>query len=136
MNYDSFDPSLFSFFEALSQAQQTSCLIGGLALSLLIIIAAWKIYKKAGRPGWASIIPIYNAYKFCEIADGKGIKFLLLLIPIVNVIYALMLEVRLAKAFGKGGLFALGLIFLPNIFYLILAFGGADYIGPRGIPEK
>lgn len=106
--------------------------VGGIVVSVLLIIAMWKIFTKAGQAGWKSLIPIYNFYILCKIADGKGWKFLLLLIPIVHFFYYIMLMHRLSKAFGKGVLFTLGLLILPNIFTLILAFGKAQYIGPKG----
>lgn len=99
------------------------------AVYIATIVAWWKIFSKAGEAGWKSIIPIYNLYVLCKIADGKGIKFLLLCIPLVNIVYAIMLCIRLAKSFGKGGGFAAGLIFLDTIFILILGFGSAQYIG-------
>ena len=103
-----------------------ACVIG--------IIAMWKIFTKAGEAGWKSIVPFLNLYTLVKIADGNGVKFLLFLIPIVNVIFAFMLNIRLAKSFGKSTGFGIGLIFLSFIFMLILAFGDAQYIGPRGIP--
>ncbi len=103
-----------------------------LAVYVLLIIAQWKIFTKAGEAGWKSIIPLYNLFIFCKIVDGNGWKFLLLCIPGVNIVYDIILSIRTAKAFGKGTGFAVGLIFLPNIFWLILGFGSAQYVGPRG----
>lgn len=97
----------------------------------LIIVANWKIFTKAGKPGWASIIPFYNLYVLFEIVGMNGWLFLLLCIPIVNIVMMIMLYINLAKAFGKGTGFIIGLIFLPNIFTLILAFGSAEYQGPQ-----
>ncbi len=102
-----------------------------LACLILMIVACWKIFTKAGRPGWASIIPFYNAYVLFDIAWGKGILFLLMFIPIVNIVVSIMLMVKLARAFGKGIGFAIGMILLPMIFYCILGFGDATYIGPQ-----
>jgi hypothetical protein len=97
----------------------------------LIIVANWKIFTKAGKPGWASIIPFYNLYVLFEIVGMNGWLFLLLCIPIVNIVMMIMLYINLAKAFGKGTGFIIGLIFLPNIFTLILAFGSSQYQGPQ-----
>ncbi len=119
----------------MNEEQMSSVSIGTLIVVVLLIIAMWKIFSKAGQGGWKSLIPIYNVYTLCKIADGNGWKFLLLLIPIVNIIYMIMLYYRLSKSFGKGFLFTLGLIFLPNIFTLILGFGGSQYIGPRGLSK-
>lgn len=104
-----------------------------LAIAVLGIVAMWKIFTKAGEPGWAAIIPFYNLYVLFKITWGSGWKFLLLLIPIANIVIAIITMVKLAKAFGKGGGFAVGLIFLSIIFYCILAFGDSGYLG---VPEK
>jgi len=104
-----------------------------LALAVLGIIAMWKIFVKAGEPGWAAIIPFYNLYVLFKITWGNGWKFLLLLIPIANIVFAIITMVKLAKAFGKSGGFAVGLIFLSIIFYCILAFGKSQYMG---VPVK
>ena len=104
-----------------------------LALAVLGIVAMWKIFEKAGKPGWAAIIPFYNIYVLFEITWGNGWKFLFLLIPIANIVFAIITMVKLAKAFGKGGGFAVGLIFLSIIFYCILAFDQSQYLG---VPES
>ncbi|MEN6636937.1 MAG: DUF5684 domain-containing protein [Clostridiaceae bacterium] len=100
-----------------------------LALAVLAIVAMWKIFEKAGKPGWAAIIPFYNIYVLFEITWGNGWKFLFLLIPIANIVFAIITMVKLAKAFGKSGGFAVGLIFLSVIFYCILAFDQSQYLG-------
>lgn len=102
-----------------------------LLLIIFLIVCIWKIYKKAGRPGWASIIPFYNSYVLFDLAWGNGILFLLMFVPLVNIVVMIILYVKLANAFGKGGGFAVGLIFLPIIFLPILAFGNSSYIGPQ-----
>jgi hypothetical protein len=99
------------------------------AIALLMIIAMWKVFTKAGWPGWASLIPFYNVYVLIKIAGRPGWWFFLLLIPVVNLIIIIVLCVDIAKNFGKGVGFALGLVFLPFIFYPILAFGSAQYQG-------
>jgi Na+/melibiose symporter-like transporter len=91
----------------------------------------WKLYVKAGKPGWAAIIPFYNIYVLFEIAGMNGWMFLLLLIPIVNIVILIMLYINLAKAFGKSTTFTVGLIFLNIIFILILGFGNDRYIGVK-----
>lgn len=101
----------------------------GIAVAVLSIVALWKIFEKAGEPGWAAIIPFYNLYVLFKITWGSGWKFLLLLIPIANLVIAIITMVKLAKAFGKSGGFAVGLIFLSVIFYYILAFDSSTYIG-------
>ena len=106
--------------------------IVSLALGVLMIVALWVIFRKAGKPGWAAIVPFYNQYVQFEITWGSGWRFLMLLIPLYNIILGIQTQVKLAKAFGKGGGFAVGLIFLPYVFYPILAFGGAAYQGVSG----
>ena len=104
-----------------------------LAAMVLGIIAMWKVFEKAGEPGWAALIPFYNAYVLFKITWGNGWKFLLMLIPIANIVILIITMVKLAKAFGKDGGFAVGLILLSIIFMCILAFGKAEY---QGVPEK
>lgn len=107
--------------------------IGGLivlVLAILSIIAGWKVFVKAGQPGWASLIPIYNVYVVLKIVGRPGWWLILFLIPLVNFIIAILITVDLAKSFGKGVGFAIGMLFLPFIFWLILGFGDASYKGP------
>jgi len=101
-----------------------------LGVMILMIAACWKIFTKAGQPGWASIIPIYNWYILCKIVGRPGWWVILLLIPFVNFIVGIILCIDLAKSFGKGVLFAIGLILLGLIFFPILGFGSAQYQGP------
>ena len=97
------------------------------AVMVFYIASMWKIYTKAGQPGWAAIIPIYNAIVLLEIA-GKPIWWiLLLLIPCVNIIVGILVAVDVAKNFGQGTGFAIGLVLLPFVFYPILGFGSARY---------
>lgn len=99
---------------------------------VFLIVVQWKIFAKAGKPGWAAIIPIYNTWVMFEIAWGSGAKMFLSLIPFVGFIFPLICNVKLAKAFGKGTGFGIGIIFLPIIFYPILAFSkDSEYIGPQ-----
>lgn len=98
-----------------------------LAISVLAIVAMWKIFTKAGKPGWASIVPVYNIIVLFQICGMNPLLILLLLIPIANIIVYIMALIKLAGKFGKGGGFAAGLIFFNFIFMLILAFGDAEY---------
>ncbi len=111
------------------QGNSTATSITTLVIAILSIIALWKIFEKAGEAGWKAIIPFYNAYTLVKIVDGSGIKFLLFLIPFVNIVYYIIFNVRLAKVFGKGTGFAIGLMLLPNLFTLILGFGNDNYLG-------
>jgi hypothetical protein len=100
-----------------------------LALLVLMIAALWKIFVKAGEPGWAAIIPIYNLVVLLKIVGRPVWWIVLFLIPFVNLIMGFIVAFDLAKVFGKGAGFALGMIFLFPIFYPILGFGSAKYQG-------
>ena len=103
--------------------------VGLIQLAILIGIIAgfWKVFEKAGKPGWAAIIPIYNLIVLLEIA-GKPIWWIVLfLIPFVNFIIAILVGIDVAKNFGKGTGFGIGLALLGFIFYPILGFGDAKY---------
>ena len=104
-------------------------IIISLAIAILMIAAMWRVFSKAGEPGWASIIPIYNIYIMCKVAGRPGWWVLLMFIPLVNLIIAIILNIDIAKNFGKGVGFGIGLILLPFIFYPILGFGSAQYLG-------
>ena len=94
-----------------------------MALGILKIVSLWKIFKKAGKPGWASIVPIYNIYIMCEIAEKEWWYILLLCVPFVNIYVMIVLYNGMAKKFGKGGGFVVGMILLPVVFFPMLAFG-------------
>ena len=100
-------------------------------LSLLVVVSMWAVYSKAGKPGYAAIIPIYHHIVFLEIAGEPIWWFFLLLLPLVNVVVFLIVSIDLAKKFGKGTGFGIGLLFLPFIFYPILGFGSAKYNASR-----
>jgi hypothetical protein len=93
-----------------------------LALLILTIVGMWKVFVKAGRPGWAVLIPIYNIYVLLKIADDPGWWLILMLIPFVNLIVGGIVAVDLAHRFERGVVFALGMVFLPFIFIPILGF--------------
>ena len=101
-----------------------------LGIIVLIIAGLWKIFAKAGKPGWTSIIPIYNFIVLLEIVGRPTWWVILAFIPIVNVVIIIMVYIDLAKSFGKGVGFGLGLTFLSPIFVCILGFGSAQYKGP------
>jgi uncharacterized protein DUF5684 len=105
-------------------------MIVGLLVALLLIVAMWKVFTKAGQPGWASIIPIYNLYIWCKIVGRPGWWVILMLIPFVNIIVGIILCIDMAKSFGKGAGFGIGLALLGVIFIPILGFGSAQYQGP------
>ncbi len=101
-----------------------------LAILIVIIASFWKVFTKAGRPGWASIIPIYNLIVMLQIVGRPWWWILLMLIPIVSLVIAIIVSIDMAKSFGKGTGFGIGLALLGFIFYPILGFGDAKYQGP------
>ena len=100
-----------------------------LAISIFAIVSMWKVFEKAGQPGWGILIPIYNAYLILVIAGKPGWWLLLYCIPLVNIVIAIIVSIDIAKNFGKDAGFGIGLAFLGIIFYPILAFGDAQYQG-------
>ena len=96
-------------------------------VTVLTVIAMWLIFTKAKRSGWRALVPLLNVYTLVDIADTTGWKFILLFIPVVGVIYYILLCLRLARAFRKSGLFAVGLMLFPTVFMLILGLGKAKY---------
>lgn len=120
----------------VSMAALVPVIIIGLAVSLFLIIAMWRVFTKAGKPGWASIIPFYNIYVELKIVGRPGWWLVLMFIPIVNIVIGIIVTIDLAKSFGKGGGFAVLLILLPFIGFAILGFSkNAVYVGPVADPN-
>jgi uncharacterized membrane protein YhaH (DUF805 family) len=116
--------------------------IGGVIVVIVLVYlvvvvfelaAVWKVFAKAGQPGWAAIIPIYNFYVLCKVAGRPGWWVVLFMIPVVSVVVGIIVLIDLAAAFGKSGGFAAGLILLGFIFFPILGFGSDQY---RGNPSS
>ncbi len=105
-----------------------------LAFAILMIVSVWKVFTKAGQPGWAAIVPFYNLYVMLQIAGKPTWWIIGFFIPLVNLVVVFLLFTAIAERFGKGTGFALGLIFLGFIFYPILAFGDAQYQGVAPAP--
>ncbi|HEY2720225.1 MAG TPA: DUF5684 domain-containing protein [Chitinophagaceae bacterium] len=105
-----------------------------LALIILIIAAYWKIFTKAGQPGWAAIVPFYNTYIMLKVGGKPGWWLILMFIPVVNIVFAIWMINMISKSFGKDEGFTVGLILLSFIFWPILGFGSAKYQGPYGDP--
>jgi len=101
-----------------------------MAIGVFYLFCMWKIYVKAGKPGWAAIIPIYNILVQLEIVGRPWWYLLLMFVPLVNVVIAIMIIFDLAKVFGKGTGFGFGLLFLSFVFIPVLAFGDAQYQAP------
>ncbi len=112
------------------QSQSPVPLILGLVVAVFLIICQWKIFVKAGKPGWAAIVPIYNAYVLFEVLYGKGVKFLLMLVPLLNIVIGIAAAIRLAHVFGKSTGFGILNLFFSIICTPIIAFGDAEYQGP------
>jgi hypothetical protein len=100
------------------------------ALLALFIASGWKVFTKAGQPGWGVLVPIYNALLLVRIVGRPDIWVLFCLIPLVSIVIAIILTIDLAKSFGKDTAYAIGLIILPIVFLPMLGFGSARYVGP------
>jgi hypothetical protein len=130
--YDYYSPGNDVFY-GVSQAMSAVWiifLIPALVVLALTIAANWKLYEKAGEPGWAAIVPFYNSYTLYKISWGNGWFFFLAYIPFVSFVIYVITMVKLSQAFGKDGAWAIGLIFLNTIFLCIMAFSkDTQYVG-------
>ena len=102
------------------------------ALIVLMLVSMWKIYTKAGKPGWAILIPIYNVIVLLEIVGKPWWFLLLMLLPIVNIVIGVWVYNLLSLSFGKDSGFTIGLILLSPVFIPLLGLGKAEYQGPAG----
>ena len=102
-----------------------------LAILVAVIAGGWKMFEKAGEPGWAFIVPIYNIVVLMKIAGRPVWWIVLLFIPIANIIVAFLMWIDVAKSFGKSAGFGIGLTVLGFIFIPMLGFGDAQYQGPQ-----
>lgn len=100
-------------------------LLFALAFAGVMIASLWRVFEKAGEPGWAAIVPIYNLFVMLRIAGKPGWWILLMFIPVVSIVVGFLVLMGLAQRFGKGAGYAAGLMFLPFIFYPMLAFSDA-----------
>lgn len=106
-----------------------------IGIMIFSIGAMWKIYTKAGQPGWACLVPFYNFYIRCEFCGVKN--WWLIFIPFANIYIAIVATAALARSFNKDPIsFTLGLLFLSFIFYPILGYGDAQYVGPNGVSNS
>jgi hypothetical protein len=101
-----------------------------LGIFAVMIAGMWKLFVKAGQPGWAAIVPIYNTYVMTQIVGRPIMWFIFTFIPCLNIVAAIMIMIDLAKSFGKDTGYAIGMILLPFIFIPMLGFGDAQYSGP------
>jgi len=111
--------------------------LGAYLIFILVVIAImvasmWKMFEKAGQPGWAAIVPIYNYVIILRMVGKPEWWILLFFVPLLNIVIGILVYLELAKSFGKGAGFAVGLIFLGIVFFPILGFGDARYVGPGG----
>ena len=108
-----------------------------LAIAVLMIASMWKLFSKAGKPGWACLVPIYNYVVWLEVIKKPIWWIILLMIPIVNFIIIIIMFIEMAKAYGKSAGFGVGMILLPYIFFPMLAFGDSKYIyGDKAQPTS
>ena len=108
-----------------------------LAVAVVCIAAFWKVFTKAGQPGWAAIIPIYNVYIMLKIVGRPAWWLILFLIPLVNIAIAVIIAIDMAKSFGQTPAFGIVLLFFLSVIgYLILGFGSARYVGPAAAPPQ
>ena len=105
-------------------------LIFSLLITVVIIAGVWKVFVKAGKPGWASLTPFYNLFVILQIVGRPAWWLVLMLIPFVNFVVGIIISIDMAKSFGKGTGFGIGLLLLGFIFYPMLGFGDARYQGP------
>lgn len=101
-----------------------------LGILAVMIAGMWKLFVKAGQPGWAAIVPIYNTYVMTQIVGRPILWFILTFVPCVNFVAMVLIMIDLAKSFGKSTGYAIGMILLPFVFIPMLGFGDAQYSGP------
>jgi len=111
----------------ISSGEFVAILVMVVATSVFMTVCMWAIYNKAGEAGWKSIIPVYNLYVLFQIVGKPGWWVIFLFVPFVGTILFIFMNYLLARAFGKGVGYMLGVTFLPFIFLPLLAFGGAQY---------
>lgn len=110
-------------------------IITALVLGLLMIVSLWKVFEKAGQPGWASIVPVYNLITLFKIAGKEWWSVFLVLIPIYNIVVLVQMWHAISLAFGKSTGFTVGLVLAGMVFVPILAFSDAEY-KPGRLPNS
>jgi len=103
-----------------------------LGIVVLVVASYWRIFEKAGQPGWAAIIPIYNLYILLKVVGKPGWWILMMFIPLVNYVFLVWTYNMLSKSFGRDEGFTVGLVLLNVVFLPILAFSDSRYLGPYG----
>jgi Family of unknown function (DUF5684) len=107
-------------------------ILWGVYLSIIVLMIAgyWRLFEKAGQPGWAAIVPIYNVYILLKVVGRPGWWLILYFIPLVNVVVDLVVSLDLASSFGRGAGYGVGVWLLPWIFVPVLGLGSAEYVAP------
>lgn len=100
---------------------------------MLLVVPTWRIYVKAGEPGWASIVPLFSQYTLCSVVGRPVWWLIFLLIPYVNFVFWLIVAMDLARVFSRSKAFGIGLWLLPFVFLPILGYGSAEYTAPSGV---
>jgi len=125
----------------LAQSDAAAAIVGiiflliYLAVIVFILAGMWKMFAKAGQPGWGALVPIYNIYLLCKIVGRPGWWTLLFFVPFVSIVIAIIVCIDLAKSFGRGVGTAIGLVLVGFVFIPILGFGKAEYQGPAAALE-
>ena len=137
-DYDSINSTAAAMAGGFIASMMVFVFIFAIVMLVLQIITMWKIFSKAGESGWKALIPIYNIvilFKISGVSPWLILLYLVSWVPFIGWIIPLALTIyldcKLAKAFGKGSGFTVGLILLPSIFYLILGLGDSKYLGPQ-----
>ncbi|MEZ3143287.1 DUF5684 domain-containing protein [Halobaculum sp. MBLA0143] len=117
----------------LSDTVLTAILLIELALFLSQLVGTWVVFTEADEPGWKALVPLYNFYTMLEIGNNAWWWLFLLAFPVVNLYAAYKIHAGVARAFGRGVPFALGLTFLGFFFFPVLAFGDYRYRGSAGL---
>ena len=124
-------PETYGSFSYQAPQMSPVSIIIAVIIALVVLVAEWKVFTKAGKPGWAVLIPIYNVWVLYTIICNRGTAMFRLLIPIYSIYWMIKSDIKLAHAYGKSTGFGVGLIFLAPIFMCILGFGDAKYEGPQ-----
>jgi len=102
-----------------------------LIVFVVLVVSGWQMYAKARQPGWVSVIPVLNVLGLLKMIGKPYWWALLYLVPVVNVAMHFVVAVLVARSFGKGFLFGVGLFFLPIVFLPMIGLGDARYVGPE-----
>ena len=105
------------------------------AILALMIVSRWRVFRKAGLPGWGIFIPFYNRYLMFKLGGRSGRNFLWILLPPVFAVFMIINFFKIAKRFWKHRTYGLGLRFLKVIFIPILAFDNSKYLGKKAVSK-